>query len=110
MYKASHGIGASPLAVFSFDSFSASLLCLFEVSLVANWWVVADAAERAHGPVIGRGFFYVYKTVVWLVYLPIFMGFMITAFSKVHVQMKEELDAYKDFYNQLPRGFFKEAA
>ena len=76
--------------VFSFDSFSASLLCLFEVSLVANWWVVADAAERAHGPVIGRGFFYVYKTVVWLVYLPIFMGFMITAFSKVHAQMKED--------------------
>ena len=60
------------------------------MSLVANWWVVADAAERAHGPVIGRGFFYVYKTVVWLVYLPIFMGFMITAFSKVHAQMKED--------------------
>ena len=25
-------------------------------------------------------------------------------------KMKEKLDAYKDFYNQLPRGFFKEAA
>ena len=28
----------------------------------------------------------------------------------VSPKMKEELDAYKDFYNQLPRGFFKEAA
>lgn len=80
--------------VFSFDDFASSILTLFEVSLVANWWIVMVAAAKAAGsPVQSQAFFFVFKVVLWVLYLPIFVGFIITAFSKINSQTQEDLSS-----------------
>lgn len=89
--------------VYSFDDFGSSMLALFEVSLVANWWIVMAATVQATGfAVKARVFFFTFKIVFWVLYLPIFIGFIITAFSKINSQTQD------DFANGASSGVVAE--
>ena len=77
--------------VYSFDDFGSSILALFEVSLVANWWIVMAAAVEATGSAVkARAFFFTFKILFYVLYLPIFVGFIITAFSKINSQTQDD--------------------
>ena len=77
--------------VYSFDDFGSSILALFEVSLVANWWIVMAAAVEATGSAAkARAFFFTFKILFYVLYLPIFVGFIITAFSKINSQTQDD--------------------
>ena len=80
--------------IFNFDDFSTSLLALFQVALVSNWFVISDAAALASTTALGqaaaRGYFLLFKAATTIFALPIFMGFVITAFSKVYHQVQED--------------------
>ena len=96
---------ASIRHVFSFDDFGSALLALFQVSLVANWWVVMVSASVAIGSAAkAHAFFFIFKIVIWVLYLPIFVGFIITAFSKINAQMVDDFanDASSGMVAELP--------
>ena len=91
--------------VFNFDDFSCSILALFQVALVANWWIVMRATAFAIGSQAkAHLFFFTFKIVIWVLYLPIFVGFIIVAFSKIHSQMQDDAanDAFRGMVAELP--------
>jgi hypothetical protein len=89
--------------VYSFDDFGSSMLALFEVALTANWWIVMVATVQATGSAVkARAFFFIFKIVFWVLYLPIFVGFIITAFSKINSQTQD------DFANGASSGVVAE--
>jgi hypothetical protein len=63
----------------NFSSYLQALFTMFEMSLLANWSIVMDAAAKVAG--IGSFFFfYTYRLMVTLFVLPILLGFVMQAF------------------------------
>ena len=89
----------------SFDNVLEAMQTLFTVGVIANWNIVMDAAVRATS-IASYVYFYIFRIVVFTIFFPIFVGFVIESFVSYFDQIKSEA-AFSERQAKLEDHFTK---
>lgn len=90
-----------------FGTFASSLLTMFEVGLLARWTIVMDAAVKVTGNA-SAVFFFTYRIIVAIVYIPILVGFIVEGFVSSNARV--ELDHLRHLAHRQAKRDTKRAA
>lgn len=85
--------------VLQFDSTGRALLGMFEITTIAKWFIIMDAATALCGQA-SPFFFYVARVVLTMIYLPILTGFIIEGFVKQFQTYSESQAAISEHEEQ----------
>lgn len=93
--------------MLNFDTFLQSLFTMFEISVLANWSIVMDAAAKV-AKTKAYIFFYLFRLVVTLNVLPLLLGFIMQAFlaarkeQALQLKLRKQEEYEDNLQNQEP--------